>query len=134
MENKQQLNKDILQEDYIIVQPVNTDSLDSNLVKEPTEASEVALGLACFMIFAFSANAIVKQFKKRNKAKTANEIFHLRHYEKHPCCNCRFFNNNFDLKCAIHPSSAFKKESLHCSDFWARNSDKFAHTSTQNRK
>lgn len=43
-----------------------------------------------------------------------------------PCRNCRFMNQNFYLKCAVHPSKVMKKEAIGCPDYWAKDSNKFS--------
>lgn len=39
---------------------------------------------------------------------------------KIPCANCKFFNNNPYLKCAIRPSEALSEEAINCSDYMAK--------------
>lgn len=34
-----------------------------------------------------------------------------------PCKNCKYFADNFYLKCAIHPSTVLTKEAINCSDY-----------------
>jgi hypothetical protein len=34
-----------------------------------------------------------------------------------PCRNCRYFSNNFYLKCAVRPSDALTERATDCSDF-----------------
>lgn len=34
-----------------------------------------------------------------------------------PCSNCRFFDNNHYLKCALHPSIVSTKQALNCPDY-----------------
>jgi hypothetical protein len=45
------------------------------------------------------------------------KIFFLAKYSKIPCANCRFFNSNPYLKCAVHPSKAFSKQAFDCLDY-----------------
>ncbi len=37
--------------------------------------------------------------------------------QQSPCTNCRFFDNNHYLKCAVHPELVLTKEALNCSDY-----------------
>ncbi|AFY79529.1 MAG: hypothetical protein IGR93_13590 [Hydrococcus sp. C42_A2020_068] len=37
-----------------------------------------------------------------------------------PCTKCHFFNNNFYLKCAVHPSKVLTSEARDCSDYCPR--------------
>ncbi|OKH43905.1 hypothetical protein NIES2101_29405 [Calothrix sp. HK-06] len=45
-----------------------------------------------------------------------------------PCPNCRFFTDDFRLKCTIHPTYALTEEAINCYDFCAKN------TTARNRK
>lgn len=36
---------------------------------------------------------------------------------KVPCYRCRYFSNNFYLKCALHPETAMTKQSVDCRDY-----------------
>ncbi|GAB4366616.1 MAG: hypothetical protein Kow00121_04180 [Elainellaceae cyanobacterium] len=43
-----------------------------------------------------------------------------------PCKNCRFYNQNRYLKCAVHPCIASTREAIRCSDYWPRDSQHFS--------
>lgn len=34
-----------------------------------------------------------------------------------PCANCRFFTNNYHLKCPVHPKKALSDEAINCLDY-----------------
>jgi hypothetical protein len=36
---------------------------------------------------------------------------------KIPCANCRYFTNDYRLKCPIHPKSALSESAIDCTDF-----------------
>lgn len=36
-----------------------------------------------------------------------------------PCANCRFFTNNYFLKCPVHPTEALSEAAINCIDFEA---------------
>jgi hypothetical protein len=36
---------------------------------------------------------------------------------KIPCANCRYFTNDYRLKCPIHPRSALSESAIDCTDF-----------------
>lgn len=38
-------------------------------------------------------------------------------FHRLPCKNCRFFHQNFYLKCAIQPSKVLTKDALNCADY-----------------
>ncbi|MEH2414595.1 hypothetical protein [Nostoc sp.] len=46
-----------------------------------------------------------------------DEIVSTKHLQQHPCKNCQFFNSNYYLKCAVHPSIALTQQALNCSDY-----------------
>ncbi|MEH1969515.1 MULTISPECIES: hypothetical protein [unclassified Nostoc] len=52
-----------------------------------------------------------------NAAQDKDEIVSIKHLQQHSCKNCRFFNNNYFLKCAVHPTTALTKQALNCSDY-----------------
>lgn len=37
------------------------------------------------------------------------------------CADCRFFTNDFRLKCTVHPTDALTEEAINCSDFCFKN-------------
>ena len=45
---------------------------------------------------------------------------------KSPCLECRFYQNNPYLKCAVHPDKALSTEAKDCPDYWSRKQDKFS--------
>jgi hypothetical protein len=38
-----------------------------------------------------------------------------------PCADCRFFTNDFRLKCTVYPTYALTEEAINCSDFCLKN-------------
>lgn len=52
--------------------------------------------------------------------------FSLLKRHQHPCCTkCRFFNPQAEPKCAVHPRMVLSIQAKNCSDYWARDSQKF---------
>lgn len=45
---------------------------------------------------------------KLNSIKCSHQI---------PCYNCKFYNKNPYLKCAVHPSEALSERAVNCSDY-----------------
>lgn len=37
------------------------------------------------------------------------------------CVDCRYFTNDFRLKCTVHPTDALTEEAINCSDFCDKN-------------
>jgi hypothetical protein len=52
-----------------------------------------------------------------NVTQNKDERVIVKYLDQHPCKNCQFFNNNYYLKCAVHPSTALTKEAFNCSDY-----------------
>jgi hypothetical protein len=42
-----------------------------------------------------------------------------------PCSSCRFFKNEFYLKCAVHPLKVSSADASDCPDYWPLDSNKF---------
>lgn len=85
--------------------PVNGDAIsDGGLILVPIFLLVLAWVLACVGRFSF---------QKRFSSKLTT----LKHYHQIPCQNCRFFNQNFYLKCAVHPSEALSAEAINCPDY-----------------
>ncbi len=34
-----------------------------------------------------------------------------------PCANCKYFTNNYRLKCPVHPVTANTEKAVHCADY-----------------
>lgn len=90
-----------------------------NVTKPQVETTpQVALVLVpiSFIIVWASVVFIVANVCKVARGK--NGRANINPFKQVPCKNCRFFNNNHHLKCAVHPSTALTKEALNCSDYW----------------
>ncbi|MUG98366.1 hypothetical protein F7734_41105 [Scytonema sp. UIC 10036] len=88
---------------------------------ENTNYVVLVLAPICFMVVWFSVVFIVSisckfiATQNKNKTVTSNVLQHV------PCEKCLYFNNNYLLKCAVHPSIALTKEALNCSDYCPKN-------------
>jgi hypothetical protein len=49
-------------------------------------------------------------------------IAHLKRLHQIPCDRCAFFTGTHNLKCTVHPLSAFTEEAIDCRDFEQRQS------------
>ncbi len=82
----------------------------------------VFLAHICFIITGVIVVYIVSWFCKsledppQNTTQDKDEIVSIKPVQQHPCINCHFFNNNYYLKCAVHPSIALTKQAWNCSD------------------
>lgn len=74
------------------------------------------LASLCFIIvwaiMVFTVSALCKVIDKKDGIVTTNR------FKQVPCRNCRFFSNNYHLKCAVHPSTALTEQALNCSDYY----------------
>lgn len=68
--------------------------------------------LTVWLIVVFIVNKLGKILHNKDKIMTSNC------FKQVSCKNCRFFNNNHYLKCALHPATVSTKQALDCSDYW----------------
>jgi hypothetical protein len=47
----------------------------------------------------------------RDSVTTAKQMHQI------PCTSCKFFTDNYRLKCTVHPSIANTEEAINCSDY-----------------
>lgn len=59
---------------------------------------------------------------RRKQGFTSNWDYH----QHIPCHNCRFYSRNSYLRCAVHPTKAMRRSAIGCSDYWAKDSDRFS--------
>ena len=81
------------------------------------DVAVVLFALLNFMIVWASVVFIVSTFSKVRKVSRDGAVT-IDYFKQVPCKNCRFFNNNHHLKCAVHPCTALTKEAINCSDYW----------------
>ncbi|WP_138497961.1 hypothetical protein [Nostoc sp. PA-18-2419] len=83
----------------------------------------VFLAHVCFMITWVIVVYLVSYFCKpienpsQNTIEDKDEIVSIKPVQQHRCKKCHFFNNNSQLKCAVHPSIALTKEAFNCYDY-----------------
>ncbi len=73
----------------------------------------------CSMVFLAVFILMLPDVWKLARTKIAN----LNRFHQVPCRNCRFFTNNHNLWCAVHPSIALTKQALNCSDYSPQTED-----------
>lgn len=77
---------------------------------------------AMFMVFlGFSTIMIIvllrfPGFRKMARDRTGT----VKHLDRFPCRNCRYFTDNPYLKCAVHPDTALTKLVIDCPDYCDR--------------
>jgi hypothetical protein len=69
----------------------------------------------CSIIVIATISFIVSDIWK--VARSGNRIVTINHFKQVPCRNCRFFTNNYYLKCAVHPHTALTKQAVDCPDY-----------------
>ena len=83
---------------------------------ETTPYAALILAPVCFIIVWAIVVFIISEVCK--VAQNKDGIVKINVSKQVPCRNCRFFNNNHYLKCAVHPSTVLTKQALNCSDYW----------------
>lgn len=76
----------------------------------------------CFMIVWVSVVFIVAISCRFVRNRNKNEIVTSNLFQQVPCKKCQYFNNNYFLKCAVHPSIALTQEAVDCSDYCPKHS------------
>ncbi|MCC5603602.1 hypothetical protein [Nostoc favosum] len=69
------------------------------------------------VVFLVSSVCKAVEDPPENAAQDKDEIVSIKHLQQHPCKNCRFFNDNHYLNCAVHPTTALTKQAFNCSDY-----------------
>ncbi|MEH2420788.1 MAG: hypothetical protein V7K48_07515 [Nostoc sp.] len=111
------------QSSFIEAKPIKVIHNDTKLHDEDIPFVAVFLAHLCFMIVfgivVYIVLCVCKAVEDppENAAQDKDEIVSIKYLQQHPCKNCRFFNNNHYLKCALHPSTALSKQALNCPDY-----------------
>ncbi|MEH1832092.1 MAG: hypothetical protein V7L29_08465 [Nostoc sp.] len=115
--------KSVNQFSLIEAKPTGATHHDTKLQNGDIPFVAVFLAHLCFMIVFGIVVYIVSYVCKavedppENAAQDKDEIVSIKHLQQHPCKNCRFFNNNHYLNCAVHPATALTIQALNCSDY-----------------
>ncbi|MDZ7958581.1 MAG: hypothetical protein RMY34_11995 [Aulosira sp. DedQUE10] len=99
----------------IEVNPMEATHNEPKTKDKDIPALVVFLAPICFMIVGAVFLLIISNIIKITHNK--NEILNIEYLKEHRCKNCRFFNENNYIKCAVHPSVALTKQALDCSDY-----------------
>ena len=81
-------------------------SYDSNLLSSVWTA--VCFVVAWLLVVLCVANAIAFVRDVFDRAKTMHRI---------PCSRCKYFTNDYRLKCPVHPHQALSESAIGCQDF-----------------
>ena len=69
-----------------------------------------------FMIVCGTIGSILVACCKVTRGR-GNKVKVISPSQQFPCTNCRFFDKNHYLKCAVHPEIVLTKKALDCSDY-----------------
>lgn len=93
----------------------NEEQLDVKMQYESMSYdSGILLTIVYFFVFTVSLT-FIKSFKSHQIVK--NQLTISKRSNQIPCKLCQFFNNNYYLKCAVHPNIALKAEAIYCPDY-----------------
>lgn len=95
--------------------PADLKTSQREIPSSPSQALLIWLPLSFLVIYA----AVSAFFIYREKPFKFLKKF-LPIVSKIPCNNCRFFNDNYYIKCAVRPCSALTKDAINCSDYSPR--------------
>lgn len=65
------------------------------------------------------------RWAEARKSSPSGRASGMKRCQQSPCTNCRFFQNNFYLKCAVHPHKVMSTEAKDCPDYWPKDSNSF---------
>ena len=87
------------------------------------------IAIVVITLLAAIASNVISLYRARSRFPKASgnfpKAFKSSTHKK--CTNCRFFDSNSYLKCAVHPTKVLKKEAPECLDYEAMLSKKDRH-------
>ena len=95
----------------IATQSANSLILD----RQKTEDAVVDSAFAMFSTIAILTAAAVSTYAFVSKERQKSSI--QKSYEKSPCNNCKYFDRNHYLNCAIHPTTVRTEAAIDCIDY-----------------
>lgn len=69
----------------------------------------------------FAAWVVLLLFLANVWALSGDTVIYASRMHQIPCANCRFFTENYQLKCTIHPIEALTEEAINCPDYQSNN-------------
>ncbi len=79
----------------------------------PSNALLTWFPLSCLVIYAVVSTILIYHDKVIHYLKRSWVS-----QPKIPCSTCRFFNDNYYLKCAVRPGAALTQDAINCSDYY----------------
>ena len=106
--------------------------LSSNQIVHEKDTTEADNGLGLIAIAAIALIGISIYFVRLGAAHASRSRFRkvsgfpkaFKSSTQTKCTNCRFFDSNSYLKCAVHPTKVLKKEAQECLDYEAARTKK----------
>lgn len=94
---------------------------DSTSSTNPFLDSESAFN-ASILLLGFMTLTLVawglKHFKKTGvQERVSSQLASMQSSQKIPCHNCRYFNSNPYLKCAVNPSTVLSDKAIECAEY-----------------
>ena len=71
--------------------------------------------ICLIILWAIAVFLFLSNFRKFIKNRKAT----INHFQQFRCWNCRYFQDNHYLNCAVQPSIVLTKHALNCPDFWS---------------
>lgn len=93
----------------------NQPSSSEALPKHP-EASQKAVLISFGFVIIVLAVVALRWFNLWKRIRSP--VTTVQHFYQSPCRSCRFFSENNQLKCAVHPSLVLTEAAKDCPDQW----------------
>lgn len=106
-----------------------SDSTTTNPKASPEDGSWWASSLSLLTLLGIFV-LLVRSISRKHQGKYLSVS---RQSPQIPCQNCRFYNKNPYIKCAVHPHTASTKEATDCTDYWPCDSNRFSQESKEQR-
>lgn len=123
MNNKLLIKSETAERDFNRVNIVEVSPIEEkNDVKNQDEPIVPNGGILLIPIYFLAFTILLMVLKSFKSYKTGkNQLSTFNRSNQIPCKNCRFFNHNYYLKCAVHPDTALKSEAVNCHDYYPQN-------------
>lgn len=92
---------------------------EPNIIIHPNHQSDntVYIFFLWMAVLYMVSWALLEVLQKFITAKKKNRSVPLLPICQSPCRNCKFFDDNNYLNCAVHPSIVLTKQAVNCSDY-----------------
>ena len=90
-------------------------SNSSAQIYQPNKSSATLINTPSLLAFGFGIILVVASYNYL--VKIIKSAVYVKSASKFPCNRCRYFNNNYYIKCAVHPSNVLTERSFDCRDY-----------------